>query len=244
MTLLAFQQTLAALVASPELRRRAEAGDERDWPPTLDARERRRLRVLARAPGLRTGTIIHRSFRLSMLSTSLPRTCKALGAQAIKALTHDFWRAHPPRSLLYRREALRFARYALPRLRAGEFANAWLPEVLEAEARLLELLEEADAGQAVAPTGPGDGPRLAPGCRVVCFRAPPLTVLNTLAEGRLPEESAPGEHYLLLRCLGPGRVDLRALDAAHGRLLSGLAPARAADDEALDVLRTEGLLID
>lgn len=240
MSLLAFQQTLAALVASAEWRRRAAAGDESDWPADLEPRERRRLRALALAPGLRTGAIIHRSFRLSMLSTSLPRTCKALGPQAIKALTHDFWRGHAPRSLLYRREALRFAAYALPRLRAGEFANAWLPEVLEAEAALLELLEWADEGRSAVAQS--DGWRLAPGCRVVRFRAEPLGVLGALAEGRLPAESVAGEHYLLLRYEPPGRVELRPLTREHGRLLT--TPGRAGETDALTELRAQGLLVD
>ncbi len=244
MSLLAFQQTLGALVASPEARRRAEAGDESGWPSDLDARELRRLRALARDPGLRTGTIIHRSFRLSMLASSLPRSCKALGARAIKALTHAFWREHPPRSLLYRREALRFAAYALPRVRAGEFANAWLPEVLEAEVAGLELLEEADAGRS-APTSDTLTAHVARDCRLIRFRREPLATMKALAEGRQPLELPEGEHYLLVRRTAPGRVELHALDLADGRVLGARAAGQPeAPARLLADLRTRGLLVD
>ncbi len=242
MSLLAFQQALAAMVAAPDARRRAAAGDEHEWPSDLDARELLRLRALARDPGLRTGTLIHRSFRLSMLASSLPRSCKALGAQAIKTLTHAFWSVQPPRSLLYRREALRFAAYALPRLRAGEFASPWLPEVLEAEAAGLELLEQADMGLlARTPDAFESTPRLAPECRLVSFRHEPLAIMDGLAAGRLPEGLAEGEHYLLVRLATPGRVELLALDARDGRALGALPSLPA--DETLARWRAAGWLI-
>ncbi len=242
MSLLAFQQTLAAMVASPDARRRAAAGDEREWPSDLDARELRRLRALARDPGLRTGTLIHRSFRLSMLASSLPRSCKALGAQAIKALTHAYWSDHPPRSLLYRREALRFAAYALPRLRAGELTSPWLPEVLEAEAAGLELLEQADMGLlARTPDAVESTPRLAPDCRLVPFRHEPLASMDALAAGRLPEGLVEGEHYLLVRLAAPGRVEFLALDARDGRALRALPSLPAS--EALERWRASGWLV-
>lgn len=241
MSLLAFQQTLAAMVAAPDARRRAAAGDEREWPSDLDARELRRLRALARDPGLRTGTLIHRSFRLSMLASSLPRSCKALGAQAIKTLTHAFWSVQPPRSLLYRREALRFASYALPRLRAGEFASPWLPEVLEAEAAGLEILEQADMGLSPPPESGASAPCLAPDCRLVSFRHAPLATLDALAAGRLPEGLAEGEHYLLVRLAAPGRVEHVVLDAHDGRALRALPSLPAG--ETLARWRAAGWLV-
>src|SRR5262249_37373321 len=124
MSLPEFQRALSDLVMSPGLRARVvEAPEEGLAGYGLSDQEHRRLAVLARDPGLRTGTIIHRASRLAMLSNTIPRTCRVLGPRGLKDLVHAYWNEHPPQSMLYVQEALRFAGYAFARLAAGTFAN-------------------------------------------------------------------------------------------------------------------------
>ena len=82
MSLRGFQLALSELVMKPGLRRRIADGavgaEEALAGFELSDRERRRLEALARDARLKTGTTIHRSFRLSMLANTLPRTCKVL----------------------------------------------------------------------------------------------------------------------------------------------------------------------
>src|SRR5437764_905727 len=119
MSLLGFQQALAELVMTPALRRRvADGGAQVDAALAayeLSARERRRLEALARDPGLTTGTTIHRSFRLSMLLNTLPRTCKVLPPAALRELVHAYWQGTVPWSIQYVPEARRFAEFTLAR---------------------------------------------------------------------------------------------------------------------------------
>jgi hypothetical protein len=240
MSLLGFQQALAELVMTPALRRRVAEGGAGDGEALaaydLSDRERRRLQALARDPGLRTGTTIHRSFRLSMLANVLPRTCKALAPQALRALVHAYWKENLPRSLEYVPEARRFAAYALARSRAGEVPDhPYLDEVLETELAILALAElpawepPTESGPESAP---GDGPEAGalpsdPRRRVVPFRHDPDAVLQPLAAGEAPPAGLPeGEHYLLLTARGGGRVNLRAVGRDEGRALQARLTAR------------------
>src|SRR4051812_32758033 len=110
MSLQEFQRALSDLVMSPALRARVAAeGDEDLGAYELSERELRRLKALARDPGLRTGALIHRASRLSMLSNTIPRTCRALGSRGLKELVHAYWNEHLPQSMLYVQEATRFA---------------------------------------------------------------------------------------------------------------------------------------
>ncbi len=224
MSLLGFQQALAELVMTPALRRRVAQGGEEIGEALavydLSDRERRRLQALAADPGLRTGTTIHRSFRLSMLANVLPRTCKALAPQALRVLVHAYWKENLPRSLEYVPEARRFAEYALARSRAGEVPDhPYLDEVLETELAILALAELPAWEQPTEPA-PDDGRELAPRRRLVPFRHDPDAVLGPLAAGEAPPAGLPeGEHYLLLTAGGGGRVNLRAVGRDEGRAL-------------------------
>ncbi len=256
MSLLGFQQALAELVMTPALRRRlAEGGADVDAALAayeLSARERRRLAAIARDPGVKTGTTIHRSFRLSMLLNTLPRTCKVLPPEALRELVHAYWKGTVPRSIQYVPEARRFAEFALARSRAGAIAdNPYLDEVLETELAILSLAElEAWApppqpAAAAAPAGEGDearGWRLHPLCRLVPFRHDPNAVLQPLAAGRVPPAGlAEGEHYLLLMARGGGRVDHRPVAQGEGRVLRACAAAGDAGTRAEDLPRSTGL---
>ena len=228
MSLLGFQQALSELVMTPALRRRIAEGGAAVGDALaayeLSDRERRRLAALARDPGLKTGTTIHRSFRLSMLANALPRTCKVLAPQALRELVRVYWKEHLPRSLQYVPEARRFAEYARGRSRAGEIPDhPYLDEVLETELAILDL-GELPAWEPAADALAADGD---PRRRVVPFRHDPDAVLGPLAAGQAPPAGLPeGEHYLLLTARGGGRVDLRALPCEEGRALRARLTAR------------------
>lgn len=244
MSLRGFQQALSELVMQPALRRRLAEGPDEETAAALAAydlseRERRRLASLARDPGVKTGTTIHRSFRLSMLANALPRTCKALRPPELKELVYAYWREHLPRSYQYLPEARGFAEFALARVRAGALANPFAEEVLEAELAMISLARapawqppEAEPGEA----GEGSALRLHPLCRVVSFRHHPDALLAALAAGPPSGDLPEGEHYLLLLSAGEGKIDLRALGREQGRMLRacegegasvGSLPARA-----------------
>ncbi len=263
MSLLAFQQALSELVMTPALRRRVaeggaggQGGDDALAAYDLSDRERRRLAALARDPGLKTGTTIHRSFRLSMLLNTLPRTCKVLAPQALRELVHAYWKGTVPRSIQYVPEARRFAEFARERLRAGAVAdNPYLGEVLETELAILALAErdpwsppvepETTAPASAASEPAGDGPaswRLHPSCRMVPFRHDPGAVLQPLAAGVAPPaDLAEGEHHFLLLSRGGGRVDMRQVARDEGRLLQACAAAGDAGALSSDLQCSTGL---
>lgn len=230
MSLDGFQRAMGALLMAPGLRAELARLPSPELPEglaqyELTERERQRLHAVARQPGMRVTTVLHRAARLSMLSNTLPRTCVALGGQGLQEATHRYWKEHPPTSVQYVREALRFAGFLREHLRAGTWVNPLLPEVLEAEVAMLELSRaEARAPRPVEPPLEGTAwdearPRLAPWCRVVPFRREPLGVLRELAAGRLPPETPEGEYTLVLESMAPGRVAQHVVDAARGRLL-------------------------
>jgi hypothetical protein len=233
MSLRGFQQALSELVMQPALRRRLAEGAEEETAAALAAydlseRERRRLALLVRDPGLQTGTTIHRSFRLSMLANALPRTCKALRPPELKELVYAYWREHLPRSYQYLPEARGFAEFALARVRAGGLVNPFAEEVLEAELAMIALAR-VEAWQPPEATGEETGEggdakvRLHPLCRIVPFRHDPDTLLPALAAGRVPADGADalpeGEHYLLLLSAGEGKIDLHSIGREQGRAM-------------------------
>lgn len=228
MSLQDFQKALSDLVMSPALRARA-AEDPTAVLASYDLteRERRRLEALAQDGRMRTGTLLHRSFRLSMLSNTIPRTCRALGPKGIRELTHAYWSEGPPRTMQYIKEALRFGEFALGKLRDGSFQHEFLGELLETEMSLLRLGRPGavlEAGERTAPEDLGSKVlRLHPACHVVPWRHDPDAVLAALDAGRPLDGFPEGEHFLLIASTGSGRVTMKPVDREAGRAL------RAAD---------------
>lgn len=191
----------------------------------LSARERRRLETLAKDPRLRTGTMLHRANRLSMLSNTLPRTCRVLGSRGLKEMVQGYWSDHPPETQIYLREALRFADYLLARLRDGALVNAFVQEVLETELAMLHLGRAGGAWQPMEEPQPTADPgsrvlRLHPLCRVVRYRHDPDVVLQALDAKRIPDSLPEEEHWLLLTASGVGRVAMKSIPAEQGRALA------------------------
>lgn len=224
MSLQSFQQALTDLVMSPSLRARVAAD-----PPgclagyDLSELELRRLAALARDPRVRTPTLLHRSFRLSMLANTLPRTCKALGPRGLRDLMHAYWSEGPPRTMQYVQEALRFAEYARRRLHDGGLANDFLAEVLETEIAGLTLSRSGATWESGARPVPDDLAfqvlRLHPACRAVAWRHEPDAVLAALDAGRPLDGIPPGDHCLLLAAEGGGKLTLKTFQGDAARAL-------------------------
>jgi hypothetical protein len=242
MSLQDFQKALSDLVMSPTLRARVVED------PTavlssydLSERERRRLETLAKDTRLRTGTLLHRSFRLSLLSNTLPRTCRALGPRGIRELTHAWWSEGPPRTMQYAKEALLFAEFALGKLREGSFQHDFLGEVVETELALLRLGRSGAALQAGERAVPEDlgsrALRLHPACCVVPWRHDPGAVLAALDAGRPLDGFPEGEHFLLIASTGSGGVTMKPVDREAGRALRAADGTRTVDElcAALDL---------
>jgi hypothetical protein len=255
MSLPEFQRALSEMVMSPGFRNRvAEDPGSALAAFDLSDRERRRLEALARDTRLKTGTLLHRSTRLSMLSNTMSRTCRALGPQGLKELTHAYWSEHPPYSSFFIEEGIRFGRFALERLAESQDLAR---EVLETELALLELTQaeglwEAPEEPVVPPASGVWVPRLHPLCRAVRFHHPPLAVIAELDAGRVPRELPAGEHYLLLFTSAPGKASMqemsldqgRALLAADGRsIVLELCRTRQVRERAFEELLAAGYLI-
>jgi hypothetical protein len=197
MSLQSFQQALSELVRSVELRAAAREDPGRAFAAfDLTPREHRRLTAIAADARLATGTVIHRSFRLSMLANALPRTCKILGPQ-LKRVVHEYWKRNLPVNYYYQQEALRFGRFALTEIERGGLEIPHLREVLELELAALEL-----------PAGPETGELgSAPSAQVVIrFHCDPEALLEALDEGRPTGELPPEELDLRLWRDPSGRV--------------------------------------
>lgn len=235
MSLQAFQQALTDLVMSPALRARIA-----EDPPgclagyDLSELEVRRLAALARDPRVRTPTLLHRSFRLSMLANTLPRTCKALGPRGLRDLMHAYWGEGPPRTMQYMKEALRFAEFARGRLRDGSFENAFLEEVLETEIAGLTLGRAGVTWELRERRVPDDLAfrvlSLHPACRVIPWRHDPDAVLAALDAGRPLEGFPEGEHCLLLAAAGAGKLTQKTFGPAERRTLLAADGTRTVGD--------------
>jgi len=231
MSLPDFQRALSDLVMSPAFRTRVAEEPEAELAAyELSERERRRLAAVARDPGLRTGMLLHRAFRLSMLSNTVPRTCAALGPSGLKTLVHAYWSEHPSQSMLYVKEAQRFADYAFARLAAGTYEHPFLREVLEAELAILVLGKGRGAWEPPAPGAARlpERPRVHPLCRAVAFRHDPGALFQALDAGLSPAGLAEEEHYLLLTAAGGGRVEMRPVAPEQGRALLACDGVRTA----------------
>ena len=220
-----FQQALARLVMSPPFR-----SSVRGEPDTalaafdLSPRERQRLMALANDPALNVGTMIHRSFRLSMLATTLSKTCAALGPQQLKEVVHRYWETYPPQDYYYEREAFRFGEYLLALLREGRIENEYVEQVLNLELNVLALKKasannDSHSNQDLVRDPAAAYPSLNPLCRVIPFDHEPETLLTALSQDQVPEALPRGEYYLLLDRSTSKQIQIRQVDPRLGAVL-------------------------
>lgn len=211
MSLARFQDAMVRLILDPDFRDRIAAGDA---PPddTLDARERARLRHIARHPGLGINRTLHKGFRLGKLRGLLPFTCRLLGTQRLCDELARFWRDHPPASFYFLPEAVDFCDWlAQRRLRLR-----YLDDIVAYERATLEL-ERARIGP--------------PPVQVVRFRHDPTALLSALVQGRRPR-GVPERRCLLVARLdtdGKAVWTMHDVDAApHPHAATANAPVGAA----------------
>jgi hypothetical protein len=256
MSLRGFQQALAELVMSLEFCSAVKADPQQALAGfELSPIERERLVALARAPGLKIGTMIHRSFRLSILANFLPQTRVVLGIQGFKEVVHDYWNAQPPRNLYYEQEAVRFGEFVLAQLEQGRIQNEFLEEVLALELAVLSLARNLGGTSDERRTSSDPRtcfPDLHAGCRMIVFRHEPAALFEALGEGRVPEDAPRGRYYLLLDRSASEQLQMHQIDPQIGALLAAcdghtsaalLCERLSATVRDLEALAEEGYLI-
>jgi hypothetical protein len=254
LSLLGFQQALAALAADPGLGQRIQQD-----PTTalaafeLTRRELRRLAIMARDRGMAVNWTLYRANRLTPLNRILPLTLAVLGPDLRRTLDL-FWRAYDA-SLQSAGEAGNFAQFLKAQLAVGAVVSPILEEVLDFEIAICELrfLSRRQAAVQVADVLPEAATSSEvrsraltchPLIRVVAFRHDPSLLLRLLAESRQTDCTLPeGEHYLLL----DWRLDelrLGSIDPPLGSLLKTFEKGVGlASSEKVVALRRAGYLI-
>lgn len=115
MTLAAYQNALADLVASPAAVRAVRDGDTGLLDGyDLTPRERARLVAVAAHPGMATNCMLYRAHRTVPLARLLPRTVGALG-ERMRATVDAFWAATPDTMIQFEEEARAFAAFVARR---------------------------------------------------------------------------------------------------------------------------------
>lgn len=244
MSLLGFQQALSELVMSPEFCSTVKTDPEQTLSAfDLTPLEYQRLAILATQPGLSIGTMIHRSFRLSMIVHTLPKTCMLLEFHGLKEIMHWYWRTQLPRNFYFEQEAARFGEFMFAQLKQGLIQSEFLEEILRFELAVLSLeklgsreflagsrgkkdsfslLEGArctDSERAGYSNPNTDFPYLNPLYRIVFFRHEPEILLQALDEGRMPEHVTQGNYYLLL-ARPENQLQIKRVGSRLGELLS------------------------
>ncbi|MBC9910744.1 hypothetical protein [Chitinophaga varians] len=175
MSLLSFQQALAALIASPEL-----CLEARQWPDKvfslydLTDRERKRLETVVFQRGMSVNCTLYRVNRITPVYTLLPYTCLLLGDRLMPLAT-AFWEDYRQSDLQFKREIELFADYVGKQINEGHLQILYLPEILRMEAAInaLKFLpRQQDAASYV---------------RYIPFEHEPGPLLEALAALRIPE---------------------------------------------------------
>lgn len=212
MTLHGFQQALSELVLSPDLRSQVvDQGTEVLTAFDLDPREKRRLLAIARQPGLNTGVLIHRSFRLSTVVRSLPRTCRLLGDR-LSDLVHEYWREHLPLHFNFVWESCRFARYLRGLQQAGSLAEPWLHDVLRIDLASMALQRGLKPEEVELDPQPG-GADLAAAptddrIELACRHDP--RILLTDPDAETPPSAPRGNYRLIISRQSDGSLDFES----------------------------------
>ncbi|SKA18280.1 hypothetical protein SAMN04488128_1021402 [Chitinophaga eiseniae] len=186
MSLLSFQQALAALIASPEL-----CVEARQQPDAVFAsydltdRERKRLESVVFQRGMSVNCTLYRVNRITPIYTLLPYTCLLLGNRLMPLAT-AFWEACRQSDLQFKREIEGFADYLEQQIIQGRLQVLYLPEILRMETAInaLKFLpKQQDAALKV---------------RYIPFEHEPGPLLEALSALRLPEVRPAVGNWLLI----------------------------------------------
>lgn len=186
MSLLSFQQALAALIASPEL-----CVEARQWPDKvfspydLTDRERKRLETVVFQRGMSVNCTLYRVNRITPIYTLLPYTCLLLGGRLMPLAT-AFWEACRQSDLQFKREIELFTDYVEKQINEGQLQILYLPEILRMETAInaLKFLpKQQDAASCV---------------RYIPFEHEPGPLLEALSALRIPEEIPATGNWVLI----------------------------------------------
>ncbi|QJB40774.1 hypothetical protein HF324_24220 [Chitinophaga oryzae] len=186
MSLLSFQQALAALIASPE--RCVEARQQPDAvfaSYDLTDRERKRLETVVFQRGMSVNCTLYRVNRITPIYTLLPYTCLLLGDRLMPLAT-AFWEACRQSDLQFKREIEGFAGYLEKQIAQGRLQVLYLPEILRMETAInaLKFLpKQQDAASHV---------------RYIPFEHEPGPLLEALSALRIPEVAPAIGNWLLI----------------------------------------------
>jgi hypothetical protein len=185
-TLVAYQQALCDLVASPQLCLRLRREPESALAGyDLSEKERTRLETVVRQPGMSTSCTLYRVNRMTPIYGYLPLTCLVLGDELVHE-AERFWGEAPSDDREFRHEPERFARFLEQRVESGAVADPYLLEVLRFELAVNRLH---------VATRTEDDPLTA----VVHFDHEPIVLLGCLADRKRPDpEPTRGEFFVLL----------------------------------------------
>ncbi|NML35989.1 hypothetical protein HHL17_02155 [Chitinophaga sp. G-6-1-13] len=186
MSLLSFQQALAALIASPEL-----CVEARQWPDKvfspydLTDRERKRLETVVFQRGMSVNCTLYRVNRITPIYTLLPYTCLLLGDRLMPLAT-AFWEACRQSDLQFKREIELFTDYLEKQINEGHLQLLYLPEILRMETAInaLKFLpKQQDAASRV---------------RYIPFEHEPGPLLEALSALQIPEKTPATGDWLLI----------------------------------------------
>lgn len=246
MSLLAFQQALCELIASPKLCLAARSNaSEVLGRYELSQRERDRLSDIVWQRGMATNCTLYRSNRVTPIYTLLHYTCVMLGDRLGDTLD-AYWADVELRDLEFKREIDRFAHFLKRMIAEGAIVDAFVEEVLDLEVALNEL-RFAPRRQILrrlgcAPDGSDGRLRMHPLTRILRFGHEPREILDAMAQGRAPRELPPKESFLLLSVVEE-RLEASELDTEVGRLLWRARDSGVSRDCAgLERLISSGLL--
>ncbi|MEM8532147.1 MAG: hypothetical protein AAGF95_14980 [Chloroflexota bacterium] len=224
MSLQVFQHVLAEMVMSPGFRVAVQDNAEQALVTfQLTSQERQRLATIAHDPGVKIGTMIHRSFRIGMFANRLPRTCTALGTQELQRMLLEYWETHPPQTLFYAQEAARFASFVSAQIAQGKLYNPYVEAVLKLELGLIELASSSGIPEQGAPDIEHISLDMSvathPACRVIQFDHDPNILLPSLNAGEIPETVPRGEYYILLKRSTDGQMHTHQISSTLGVVL-------------------------
>jgi hypothetical protein len=240
MSLSGFQLALCDAIASPQLARRLrDAPTEFLQSYDLTDRERRRLAAIAGQRGLRTSSAIYRLNRVTPLCEYLPMTTTLLGDELV-AHAEEYWATHGT-DLQFAPEVAGFGGFLTERLRRGTCTSPYVAEILAFELAVNELRFGSDGNRYETPRDGQGG--VDPAIRVVPFAHDPAALLESLTDGQVPTDAAPGEHYLLVDGRNGGLRVVPITPPLALRLIQLLAGAQVDLDRDEDrALGSAGLL--
>ena len=225
MSLLAFQQALCELIASPVLCIAVRSNPRVLEQYELTQRERDRLADVVSQRGMSTNCTLYRSNRITPIYTLLHYTCLVLGDQLQKVLD-SYWSSDTLRDLEFKQETRRFASFLKKLIQQRVIKDDIVEEVLDLELAVNELrfAPRRKILRELQTRGAADN-ELHPLMRIVRFTHDPRMILDALKMGVAPKDLPSIESYVLLSRIND-ELEVNMIGVQLGRKLA-LAAKRA-----------------